>query len=305
MKSKDLRAEADRYGIKDIIVQRKKTSDPNFTKRNITDDDLREELINLQKQQAAALVEQQLKPVQEPLIIPGAAQPQSPSAIPAASSSPGKPGLTPAVPRSRSLTIPRIDQDFEPENVVSKTIPQLSIDQPIEEGDEEEGGQEGAGKGKGLYDDEIEAIMSKYKEKGWKGVYSIDQIKDIPRSDKMAFIMNLDPSTKPGSHWVGVFIDTKRDKSLEYFDPLAEEPPKQFSKDIKEVIEELNPDVYLKYKINKVKHQSDKTDTCGWHVMKWLMRRLNGIPWVECSGWSQVHESESKIKKFKKSFGYI
>jgi len=166
-------------------------------------------------------------------------------------------------------------------------------------------GGSGGEHGRGLYDDEIESIMKKYENLGWKGVYSIDELDKIPVSDKMAFILNLDPSTKPGSHWVGVFIDTKKDKSLEYYDPLAKGPPKRFSEDIKRLIDKLDPDVYLKYKINKVKRQSDNTDTCGWHSMKWVMQRLNGVPWVDCSGWSEVAKSEKEIKKFKNSFGYI
>jgi len=35
------------------------------------------------------------------------------------------------------------------------------------------------------------------------------------------------------------------------------------------------------------------------------MQRLNGVPWVDCSGWSEVAKSEKEIQKFKNSFGYI
>ena len=46
----------------------------------------------------------------------------------------------------------------------------------------------------------------------------------------MGFIMNLDPSDKPGSHWVAVYINGD---SIEYFDPLAGPPSEDFVNRIK------------------------------------------------------------------------
>ena len=61
----------------------------------------------------------------------------------------------------------------------------------------------------GLYNDQIEDVMDNYKQKGFKGVYAIDEINKIPVSNKMGVILNLDKSTQPGSHWVALYIDAE------------------------------------------------------------------------------------------------
>ncbi len=59
--------------------------------------------------------------------------------------------------------------------------------------------QTGSGKKEGgLYDDQIESVMENYKQKGFKGVYAIDEIDKIPVSNKMGVILNLDKSNQPG-----------------------------------------------------------------------------------------------------------
>src|SRR5690606_35297357 len=101
----------------------------------------------------------------------------------------------------------------------------------------------GTSRNDGLYDDEIQKLLSQYVPQGFKGVYSIDEIDKVPVSNKMAFILNFDPSYKSGSHWVAVFIDTKTDKSIEYFDSYGDDPPKRFYKDIKKLIDKLDPSI--------------------------------------------------------------
>src|SRR5699024_3671114 len=98
-----------------------------------------------------------------------------------------------------------------------------------------------------------------YKSKGFSGVIAADEIpKLIPHAKKyMSWVMNKDPSNKPGSHWVAVLIDgrPKGEGVIEYYDSLAEKPDKRFFKDIKPLVEKISPDVYLKYKYNKIKEQ--------------------------------------------------
>ena len=104
------------------------------------------------------------------------------------------------------------------------------------------------------------------------------------------------------SHWVAVFIDAKKDMSVEYYDPLAKGPPKRFLKDIKTIIDKLDVPVYLKLKINKIKHQSDTTSTCGWHSARFLYLRFRGRPFPECTGFTDVKKGEANVKEFKKKF---
>ncbi|EGG14909.1 hypothetical protein DFA_10782 [Cavenderia fasciculata] len=79
--------------------------------------------------------------------------------------------------------------------------------------------------------------MKPYKKYGWSGVFSADEV-DLARptlDGKLSFIMNLDKSTEPGSHWVACYIDTIGSKSLEYYDSFGEDPSEQFMIDIKKI----------------------------------------------------------------------
>jgi len=162
----------------------------------------------------------------------------------------------------------------------------------------------------GLYNTEIEHIMKDYPD--FVGVISSDEIPSlvgkVKPNKKISFIMNLDKSNQPGSHWVSVLIDPVNSQSVEYYDSYGMPPPNNFSKDIKLLVDKMKPDVYLKYKINKVKHQHDSSSTCGWHSMRWLLNRYAGIPFKDCTGWNEVNKGEKAAqdlkKKFKK-FGYI
>ena len=59
-----------------------------------------------------------------------------------------------------------------------------------------------------------------------KGVYALDEIVHIKqKSFPSAYVFNLDPSYKPGVHWVAVYID--RRELLEYFDSFGRPPPRE------------------------------------------------------------------------------
>ncbi len=81
----------------------------------------------------------------------------------------------------------------------------------------------------------LKMLWKNYKQKGFKGVYAIDEIDKIPVSNKMGVILNLDKSNQPGSHWVALYIDADKDKSVEYYDSFAEDPPKSLNERFKEI----------------------------------------------------------------------
>ena len=160
----------------------------------------------------------------------------------------------------------------------------------------------------GLYDDQIESVMDQYKNKGFKGVYAIDEISKIPVSDKMGVVLNLDKSNQPGSHWVALYIDADDDQSVEYYDSYGEDPPESLMRDIKYLVNKIDPSTYLKFKINRIKQQSESSDNCGVFAMKFLMDRFNGKKFKECTGYSDVTNSEKKANKMRKQlekFGYL
>lgn len=161
-----------------------------------------------------------------------------------------------------------------------------------------------------LYDYQIEEIMKPFPQ--FKGVYASDEItKLIPKIKKnedFGFIMNLDKRSQPGSHWVAAWVSPKNDKTIEYFDSYADEPDGSFGPQIKKVIDHLAPETYLKYKINRIKKQAESSSECGYFAMQFLMDRMEGKPFKDASGFSDVRAGQKGIKKFKselKSFSFI
>lgn len=160
----------------------------------------------------------------------------------------------------------------------------------------------GKNKGGGLYDYQIDRIMKPFNKDGFAGVIASDEIHKLPAKKRMGFVMNLDKSNKPGSHWVAVYIDADKDKSIEYYDSYGNEPPKSFMKQIKLLVNKIKPDSYLKFKVNKIVDQRANSDTCGWFSSKFLIDRFNGVPFKDTTGFSNVTKGEKNIKIMKKKY---
>ncbi len=82
---------------------------------------------------------------------------------------------------------------------------------------------------------QIFSILKDTIGKGSLGVFPSDRIPtDI--IEPCAIVVNLDPSTKPGIHWVAIFVINN---TVEYFDSYVLPPNvranKQFLKEIQEV----------------------------------------------------------------------
>lgn len=169
--------------------------------------------------------------------------------------------------------------------------------------------QSGTGNGdeNGLYGSQIMEIMDKLginKKKGFMGVFAANQIPNITAQvnsgmHRVSFIMNLDPSSKPGIHWVAVYIDTKHDRSLEYYDSFGRDPSESFMRDILGLINALEPGTYLKFKVNRIIEQRANSTNCGYFACKFLVDRYDGVPFKECTGYSQVIKNEKSIREFK------
>lgn len=162
----------------------------------------------------------------------------------------------------------------------------------------------GKAKIKGLWNYELEQLMKKYVKYGFVGVYPIDKIKKIPinsNNQTISFIMNTMPENIKQGHWVSVLL-TKN--TLEYFDPFGYPPSDIFITNIKSILNQWTNEP-LQFKINRIKAQSVKTDTCGWHSIKFLIDRYHGKSFREISKYNKligVLKSEKQINQFKKKF---
>ena len=109
----------------------------------------------------------------------------------------------------------------------------------------------------GLYDDQIDKLMSKFKD--FKGCIMKDEIKkllpDIEPQSRVAFIINTDTSDKPGQHWQPIYIDGRSGPEssnlLEFFDSFGRSIPPDVLEDCKLILKIMKPETILKVKENR------------------------------------------------------
>lgn len=139
----------------------------------------------------------------------------------------------------------------------------------------------------GLTNTQIDEFMK--DNKNYLGTIASDQIVSeiVPKVREKStgsFIMNLDKSNKPGSHWVAVYFTPR---SIEYFDSFANPPDPHVHEQLKHLAHAIRPnDFPLVYKINHVQKQDDDTSTCGYHAMKFIDDRDSGKSFSEATGFS-------------------
>lgn len=165
---------------------------------------------------------------------------------------------------------------------------------------------EGAGyDGDGLFNDEIEKIAKK-RIKDYVPVIASDQLNELPKyvgrgDTRFGFVINTNPSTSDGSgedgmrpgHWMAVFINNEDDyPSIEFFDPLAEgKMPDDLIRMCRRIAVKMNPEMMFKYKQNMLRRQSKLTSNCGWHAVKFLDDRYNGVPFSQATGYDDYMDS--------------
>jgi hypothetical protein len=175
--------------------------------------------------------------------------------------------------------------------------------------------EEGVDNGDALSNVQIDKIMRPYGPL-YLGSCACDTIeKDIlpkvkPKS-KGCFIINTDREKGPGEHWTSCFFDATPGgtHSIEFFDSYGDDPDPRIDKGLQAVADKLNCKNYLKFKINSVCWQGNKTGTkkessnCGYFAVKFLIDRLRGKNFSESSGYDASKVGEHNIEKFKDGEG--
>jgi hypothetical protein len=108
------------------------------------------------------------------------------------------------------------------------------------------------------------------------------------KARKAALVLNLDDSTKDGSHWVGVFFDISS-RTMEYYDSYGEPAPKL----VKEFYHALGKG--WKYKENHHIHQRYNSE-CGVYTIHFIVRRLLGTSFEETTR-KVIKDSEMNSKR--------
>jgi len=162
--------------------------------------------------------------------------------------------------------------------------------------------QQGSGKRlPPLYNDEIEEFFSDRKKyPNFGGVISADEIGSLPKHLPIGFVLNLDPSDKPGSHWVSIYIDGD---SINYYDSFGDEPTNQIKNDIQKYLKSMKIPVLLKFKVNKVKDQSPTSFHCGYFAIRFLDEMFRGIPFSVATNFKDNHKEGERV--IQEEFDYL
>ena len=129
---------------------------------------------------------------------------------------------------------------------------------------------------------------------GFLGVFPSNLIpkSSLTQSKKIGLIANLDPVSKPGSHWIAMFItprENSRRPTLEYFDSYGRALPNKFSS--------LRKDFNLVH--NKLRLQSFYTTNCGQFCVYFLKKRFAGKTFLSILKTLQASsDPDKKVKRF-------
>ena len=108
----------------------------------------------------------------------------------------------------------------------------------------------------------------KFTKLSFRGVYAIDEMKLIKTvSYPSSFVINLDPSYKPCSHWVAVYFD--RNGVGEYFDLFPRYPPHE--------IDDFPCSHAKGWQYNRMQVQEIYTTTCGQFVVFYIYQNSQGL----------------------------
>ena len=153
----------------------------------------------------------------------------------------------------------------------------------------------GKGADEGMSNIEIDKFMKSHKS--YLGTIASDEIESKilpqlrPGMSQGSFIMNMDKSDQPGSHWVAVYFTPR---AIEYYNPLADPPTENFRNEAKKIVQIVNPDGFMLFKKNNIQRQSNDTKTCGYHAMKFIIDRENGKSYADATGFSD-HKKDDHV----------
>ena len=157
-------------------------------------------------------------------------------------------------------------------------------------------------KHRGLFNTEVTHLMRDYPH--FKGTLAVDMIDKLPITAKdkiISFVMNTAPHNISEGHFIAVYINGD---TVEFFDPLVEEPSKMFYKHLKLLMNKLKSNNKLyQFKINTVKKQSNTSDNCAYFAAKFLKDRFEGKSFKDATGFKIIEDSikgEKEIEQFKK-----
>ena len=114
---------------------------------------------------------------------------------------------------------------------------------------------------------EIRSILRSKLGSSFLGVFASDQVPEKVETLPAALVVNTDPSNKPGTHWVAVYIDSNN--SADYFDSYGLKPK---IPSVLQLLEACDDWAY-----NGKQIQGYISSVCGHYSVYFLLQRANGM----------------------------
>jgi hypothetical protein len=144
------------------------------------------------------------------------------------------------------------------------------------------------GKGKALSNIDLENKLK--GKKGFAGVFSVDTLPPLPKTG-MSLIVNLEPSTMEGSHWVAVYIT---EKHVVFFDPFGLSGPHLLNVWMRKM---KKPIIY-----NNSQLQDINSQRCGEYCFYFVNEMIRGTPLMDVLNALSQKPSISNEKKIEKYY---
>lgn len=132
---------------------------------------------------------------------------------------------------------------------------------------------------------EIDALLKDIP--GYMGTYMKDQLHKIPVADlrttsanrsrnapNLSAVINLDDSSRPGTHWVAIVIDYKL-PFTEYFDSYGLQPPIEVIKFLRKYTAAMG--LVKPERFQDTQLQEDNSDLCGYYCAYYIKERAKGV----------------------------
>jgi len=104
------------------------------------------------------------------------------------------------------------------------------------------------------------------------GVMAIDELPTTPAPGRRLFIINTQPSSQPGAHWLAIYFPTNAPQPVEFFDALGQSPENYPSRIMQFIMSGGQDYVYQTQAL-----QSSEANTCGHFCLYYLVHRVRGI----------------------------
>lgn len=115
---------------------------------------------------------------------------------------------------------------------------------------------------------EISAQLRGYNS--FVGVFPCDR---LPRlKPGQAMIVNTEPHTKPGEHWVAFYMT--KSGALEYFDSFGLPPL------VPQLRKYINTQAHTRFSHSTIQLQHETSETCGNHCIAFVKHRLLNQPFI-------------------------